>query len=222
MAATAIKPVSAAEALADVFDGATVMVGGFGEAGLPLALLEALTAGGATGLTVISNNAGANGDALEGLIDSGHVAKVVCSFPRSAGSIAFEKHYRAGRLGLELVPQGTLAERIRAGGAGVPAFFTPTGAGTTLAEGKETRTLGDADCVLESALRADFALIAARAADPFGNLVYSKAARNFGPIMAAAAKTTVVQVYEAVDEALDPEVIVTPGVLVDRVVEVPR
>jgi 3-oxoadipate CoA-transferase alpha subunit len=221
-AAPTATPRSAAEALADVPDGASVMVGGFGEAGLPLALLDALREQGSRGLTVISNNAGANGDALERLIEAGHVAKVVCSFPRSAGSVAFERRYRAGELELELVAQGTLAERIRAGGAGVPAFFTPTAAGTTLAEGKETRTWGDSPCVLESALEADFALIAARASDPYGNLVYSKAARNFGPIMAAAAKTTVVQVYEALPEALDPEVVVTPGVLVDRVVEVPR
>jgi 3-oxoadipate CoA-transferase, alpha subunit len=213
---------SAAEALAGVFDGATVMVGGFGEAGLPLVLLEALREQGSRGLTLISNNAGANGDGLERLIDAGQVVRVICSFPRSYGSVAFEQRYRAGELGLELVPQGTLAERIRAGGAGVPAFFTPTAAGTTLAEGKETRIWGGAPCVLESALNADFALIAARAADPYGNLVYSKAGRNFGPIMASAARTTIAQVYKALPEALDPEIVVTPGVLVDSVVEVPR
>jgi 3-oxoadipate CoA-transferase alpha subunit len=171
---------------------------------------------------VISNNAGAGDDGLEQLIAAGCVRRVVCSFPRSVGSVAFEQRYRAGETELELVPQGTLAERIRAGGAGVPAFFTPTAAGTALAIGKEERTLAGNPCVLEFALTADFALISARRADRHGNLVYAKAARNFGPIMAAAASTTIVEVREISAEAIDPEIVVTPGVFVDRIVRARR
>ncbi|MDO8210116.1 3-oxoacid CoA-transferase subunit A [Conexibacter sp. CPCC 206217] len=216
----AVLRTDADSAVADVFDGATVMVGGFGLAGLPAVLLDALLDQGARELTVISNNAGAGDDPLEELIASARVRRIICSFPRSVGSVAFEQRYRAGEIELELVPQGTLSERIRAGGSGVPAFFTPTGAGTTLAEGKEERMFDGGPCVLESSLRADFALISAARADAYGNLVYSKAGRNFGPIMAAAASTTIVQVREMAGEPIDPEVVVTPGVFVDRVVEV--
>ena len=207
-------------AVADVFDGATIMIGGFGSAGLPNTLLSALTEQGAGDLTVISNNAGADDDGLERLIAAGRVRRIVCSFPRSTGSVAFERYYRAGGIELELVPQGTLAERIRAGGAGVPAFFTPTGAGTTLAAGKEQRMLDGRPCVLETALTAEFALISARRSDRHGNLVYAKAARNFGPLMAAAARTTIAEVRETASQPIDPEVVVTPGLFVDRIVEV--
>src|SRR5258706_4236288 len=207
-------------ALADVPDGATVMIGGFGNAGMPAALIDALIAQGARNLTIVNNNAG-NGDAgLAALLKAKRVRKILCSFPRQADSWHFDALYRAGEIELELVPQGTLAERIRAAGAGVGGFYTPTAVGTKLAEGKETRRIGDRDYVLEFPIHADFALIQADRADRWGNLTYRKSARNFGPIMAAAAKCTVVQVREIVElGALDPEAVVTPGIFVRRVVK---
>ena len=212
---------SVGAAVADVPDGATVMIGGFGEAGSPVELIHALIDRGATGLTVVSNNTGSGEVGLAALIRAGRVAKAICSYPRTANSTVFPELYRAGRIELELVPQGTLAERIRAGGAGIPAFYTPAGAGTPLAEGKETREFNGREHVLEFGLRADFTLIKARAADTHGNLIYSKTARNFGPPMATAAAVTVAQVEEVVEPgALDPEVIVTPGIFVDRVARV--
>ncbi len=212
---------SAAAALTDVPDGATVMIGGFGNAGMPAELIDALIAQGAKGLTVVNNNAG-NADAgLAALIGAGRVRKIICSFPRQTDSWHFDKAYRAGELELELVPQGTLAERIRAAGAGVGAFYTPTAFGTKLAEGKETRRIGDRDYVLEYPIHADFALIKADRADRWGNLSYRMTARNFGPIMAAAAKCTVAQVRETVALGeLDPEAVVTAGIFVKRVVRI--
>lgn len=207
--------------VADVPDGATVMIGGFGEAGSPIELIHALIDQGARGLTVISNNTGSGEVGLAALLKAGRVAKVVCSFPRTANSTVFPELYRAGKVELELVPQGTLAERIRAGGAGVPAFYTPAAVGTPLAAGKETREFDGQTYLLERWLRADYALIKGRSADPFGNVVYNKTARNFGPIMAMAAKMTVVQVGRVVEAGeIDPEAVVTPGIFVDRVVEV--
>ncbi|MFD1506892.1 3-oxoacid CoA-transferase subunit A [Georgenia yuyongxinii] len=210
-----------AHAVEGIPDGATVMIGGFGTAGQPVELIDALIAQGATDLTVINNNAG-NGDVgLAELIRLGRVRKIVCSFPRQKDSWHFDKRYLAGEIELEVVPQGNLAERIRAAGAGIGAFFTPTGYGTLLAEGKETRRIDGRDYVLEHPIRADFALIKALRADRAGNLVYRKTARNFGPIMAAAATTTIAQVSEVVETgALDPEVVVTPGIYVNRVVQV--
>ncbi len=206
-------------AVEGIRDGATVLVGGFGTAGMPFALLDALIAQGATDLTIVSNNAG-NGDAgLAALIAARRVRKVICSFPRQHDSWHFDRQYRAGEIELEVVPQGNLAERIRAAGAGIGAFFTPTGYGTLLAEGKETRTIDGRDYVLEYPIRADVALIKARAGDRHGNLVYAKTARNFGPIMASAAALTIAQVSEVVPlGALDPECVVTPGIFVSRVV----
>jgi 3-oxoadipate CoA-transferase alpha subunit len=199
------------------------MIGGFGEAGSPIELIHALIDKGVRNLTVISNNTGSGHVGLAALIENGQVAKMICSFPRTAGSTVFPKLYREGKIELELVPQGTLAERIRAGGAGIPAFFTPTSVGTPLAQGKELRRFGDADYVMETALTADFALVKAHKADRYGNLVYSKTARNFGPVMCTAAKTSIVQVRETVElGAIDPEVVVTPGVFVSRVVTVPN
>lgn len=209
-------PVSA---LGEVDDGATVMIGGFGDAGSPVELIDALIERGAGDLTVVSNNAGSGTTGLAALIRAGQVAKIVCSFPKSSDSTAFAELYRAGLIELELVPQGTLAERIRAGGAGIPAFYTPTSAGTDLAASKEHRRFADRECVLEHAIRADVALIKAAIADWHGNLLYTKTARNFSPLMAMAARTTVVQV-EAIAQpgTLDPEHVVTPGIFVDRVV----
>ncbi|MCS5729247.1 3-oxoacid CoA-transferase subunit A [Herbiconiux moechotypicola] len=209
------------EAVAGIEDGSTVMIGGFGRAGQPVELIDALIAQGAGDLTVVSNNAG-NGDlGLAALVGSGRVRKIVCSFPRQSDSYVFDATYRAGEIELELVPQGNLAERIRAAGAGIGAFYTPTGVGTLVAEGKETRTIEGRDYILEYPIRADWALVSAFKADRWGNLVYRKTARNFGPIMAAAARTTVVQVDEVVElGALDPEAVVTPGLFVDRVVAV--
>jgi 3-oxoadipate CoA-transferase, alpha subunit len=206
-------------ALADIPDGATVMIGGFGNAGMPAALIDGLIAQGARDLTIVNNNAG-NADAgLAALIKAKRVRKILCSFPRQADSWHFDALYRAGQIELELVPQGTLAERIRAAGAGIGAFFTPTAYGTLLAQDKETRRIGDRDYVLEYPIHADYALIKAERADRWGNLVYRKSARNFAPIMAAAAKCTVVQVREKVElGALDPELIVTPGIFVKRIV----
>jgi 3-oxoadipate CoA-transferase alpha subunit len=214
---------SALEAVADTPDGATVLVGGFGAAGQPVALIEALLASDARDLTVVSNNAGNGDHGLAALIRDRRVRKIVCSFPRQSDSWHFDAAWRAGEIELELVPQGNLAERIRAAGAGIGAFFTPTGFGTALAEGKETRVIDGRGYVLEYPLRADVALIAAHRADELGNLVYRKTARNFGPIMAAAAARTVVQVDEIVPVgALDPEHVVTPCLYVDRVVRVER
>lgn len=214
---------SALEAVADTPDGATVLIGGFGAAGQPVALIEALLASEARGLTVVSNNAGNGDHGLAALIRDKRVRKIVCSFPRQSDSWHFDAAWRAGEIELELVPQGNLAERIRAAGAGIGAFFTPTGFGTALAEGKETRVIDGRGYVLEYPLRADVALIAAHRADGLGNLVYRKTARNFGPIMAAAAARTVVQVDEIVPVgALDPEHVVTPCLYVDRVVRVER
>ncbi len=209
------------DAVAGIWDGATVMIGGFGAAGQPVELIEALLAAGAADLTVVNNNAG-NGDrGLAALIGAGRVRKVICSFPRQSDSWHFDAKYRAGEIELELVAQGNLAERIRAAGAGIGAFYTPTAFGTPLADGKEQRTIDGRPYVLEYPIRADFALVAAYVADGLGNLVYRKTARNFGPIMAAAAATTVVQVSEIVPiGGLDPENIVTPCIYVDRVVRV--
>ena len=213
--------VSAAQALADVPDGATVLVGGFGGAGMPDVLIEALIAQGARELTLVSNNAGSGETGLAALLKAGRVRKIICSFPRQADSHVFDALYRSGRIELELVPQGNLAERIRAAGAGIGGFFTPTGYGTDLARGKETRRIDGRDHVLEMPIHADFALIKALRGDRWGNLVYRKAARNFGPVMATAARCTVAQVDEVVElGALDPEHIVTPGIFVDRVVAV--
>jgi 3-oxoadipate CoA-transferase alpha subunit len=214
---------AAQDAVAGIRDGATVMIGGFGAAGQPVELVEALIEGGASDLTVVNNNAG-NGDrGLAALIGAGRVRKVICSFPRQADSWHFDARYRAGQIELELVAQGNLAERIRAAGAGIGAFYTPTGVGTPLAGGKEQRTINGRPYVLEFPIRADFALIAAHVADGLGNMVYRKTARNFGPIMAAAAATTVAQVSQIVPVGgLDPENIVTPCIYVDRLVRVAR
>jgi 3-oxoadipate CoA-transferase alpha subunit len=208
-------------ALADVPNGATILIGGFGGAGMPVALIDALIAQGARELTIVNNNAGNGDTGLAALIAAKRVKKILCSFPRQSDSWHFDKAYRAGELELELVPQGTLAERIRAAGAGIGAFYTPTAFGTDLAKGKETRRIGDRDYVLEYPIHADYAIIKADRADRWGNLAYRKTARNFAPIMAAAAKCTVVQVRETVDlGSLDPETIITPGIFVRRVVKV--
>lgn len=210
-------------AVADVHDGATVMIGGFGTAGMPSELIDALIEQGARELTIVNNNAG-NGDiGLAALLKAKRVRKIICSFPRQTDSYVFDALYRAGEIELELVPQGNLAERIRAAGAGIGGFFTPTGYGTKLAEGKETRLIDGKHYVLESPLHADFALIKAFKGDRWGNLVYRKTARNFGPIMASAAKTAIVQVSKVVPLGeLDPENIITPGIFVQRVIEVPQ
>jgi 3-oxoadipate CoA-transferase alpha subunit len=214
-----VRFVGALEAVADTPDGATVLIGGFGSAGQPVELIEALIESGATDLTVVSNNAGNGDHGLAALIREGRVRKMICSFPRQADSWCFDEKYRAGKVELELVPQGNLAERIRAAGAGIGAFFTPTGYGTPLAEGKETREIDGRGYVLEYPLAGDLALVAAHRSDGLGNLVYRKTARNFGPIMAAAASTTVVQVDEVVPVgAIDPEHVITPCLYVDRVV----
>jgi 3-oxoadipate CoA-transferase alpha subunit len=208
-------------ALADVPNGATIMIGGFGGAGMPVALIDALIAQGARELTIVNNNAGNGDTGLAALIAAKRVKKILCSFPRQSDSWHFDKAYRAGEIELELVPQGTLAERIRAAGAGIGAFYTPTAFGTELAKGKETRRIGDRDYVLEYPIHADYALIKADRADRWGNLAYRKTARNFAPIMASAAKCTVVQVRERVElGSLDPETVITPGIFVQRVVKV--
>jgi 3-oxoadipate CoA-transferase alpha subunit len=208
-------------AVSDVRDGATVMISGFGDAGMPHELVDALLAQGATDLTIVSNNAGNGERGIAALLKAGRVRKVVCSFPRQADSHVFDGLYRSGRIELELVPQGNLAERIRAAGAGIGAFFTPTGFGTLLAEGKETRRIDGRDYVLEYPIGADVALVKALYGDRWGNLVYRKTGRNFGPIMASAAKCTIAQVHDIVPlGALDPEAVVTPGIFVRRVVKV--
>ncbi len=212
---------SVATAVADIGDGATVMIGGFGTAGMPSELIDALIGQGARELTLVNNNAGNGETGVAALLKAKRVRKIICSFPRQVDSYVFDALYRSGEIELELVPQGNLAERIRAAGAGIGAFFTPTGYGTLLAEGKETRTIDGRNYVLEYPIRADFALIKAERADRWGNLVYRKTARNFGPIMASAAKCAVAQVREIVPlGALDPEAIVTPGIFVQRVVAI--
>jgi 3-oxoadipate CoA-transferase alpha subunit len=214
---------SAAAAVADVGDGATVMIGGFGNAGMPAELIDALIDQGAKNLTIVNNNAGNGATGIAALLKARRVKKIVCSFPRQTDSWVFDGLYRAGELELELVPQGNLAARIQAAGAGLGAIYTPTGYGTLLAEGKETRRIDGRDYVLEFPIRADFALIKADRGDRWGNLVYRKTARNFGPIMATAAKCAIAQVNRIVELGeLDPEAIVTPGVFVKRVVHVPR
>jgi len=208
------------EAVADVHDGATVMIGGFGNAGMPAALIDALIAQGARDLTIVNNNAGNGDTGLAALLKAKRVRKIICSFPRQSDSHVFDALYRAGEIELELTPQGNLAERIRAAGAGIGGFFTPTGYGTLLAEGTETRLIDGRHYVLESPIHADFALIKALRGDRWGNLVYRKTARNFGPIMAMAAKCAIAQVSEVVELGeLDPEAIVTPGIFVKRVVK---
>jgi len=210
-----------AEAVADIPDGATVLIGGFGLAGQPTELIDALRHHGANDLTVVNNNAGNGDHGLAALLATGHVRKIICSFPRQSDSWVFDDLYRAGRIELEVVPQGNLAERMRAAGAGIGAFFCPTGVGTPLAEGKETRTIDGRDYVLELPIHGDVALIGAHAGDPMGNLVYRKTARNFGPVMATAAAMTIAQVTHVVRVGdLDPEAIVTPGIYVDRIVRV--
>jgi 3-oxoadipate CoA-transferase alpha subunit len=207
----------AAEAVAGIDDGAVIMIGGFGPPGQPVHLIDALLAEGVTDLVVINNNAGAGGEAISRLFGAGRVRKVICSFPKAIGSTVFDELYLAGKIELELVPQGNLAERIRAAGAGIGGFFTKTGYGTELAADKEVRLIDGEHYVFETPLHADFALIRASKADRWGNLVYRKTARNFGPIMAAAAKITIAEVDEVVAlGVLDPENIVTPGIYVDR------
>lgn len=214
---------STSVALEGVADGATILIGGFGTAGQPTELIDALLEQGARDLTVVSNNAGSGDEGLALLLAQGRVRKIICSFPRQADSWHFDKLYRAGKIELELVPQGNLAERLRAAGAGIGGFFTPTGYGTELAAGKETRVMNGKGHVLEFPLHGDLALIKAERGDRWGNLTYRKAARNFGPVMAMAARTTVASVHEVVElGGLDPESVVTPGIHVDRVVCVAR
>lgn len=214
---------SAAEAVRDIFNGATIMIGGFGEAGSPIELIHALIDQGAKNLTVVSNNTGSGHVGLAALIENRQVAKMICSFPRTANSMVFPELYNKGEIELELVPQGTLAERIRAGGAGIPAFYTPASVNTPLAEGKEVRVFNNQEYVLEYGIRADFSLVKAKSGDRYGNLVYNKTARNFGPVMCTAAKNAIVQVMNIVEPGdLDPEIIVTPGIFVKRIVEIPN
>jgi 3-oxoadipate CoA-transferase alpha subunit len=209
------------QAVSGIQDGSTVLIGGFGPAGQPVELIEALIRGGVTDLTVVSNNAGNGRVGLAALLANGQVRKIICSFPRQADSYVFDELYRAGKVELELVPQGNLAERMRAAGAGIGAFYSPTGLGTPLAQGKERRTIDGRDYVLEYPIKGDVALIKAFRADTLGNLVYRKTARNFGPVIATAAETTVVQVSEIVEPGrLDPEVVITPGIFVDRIVKI--
>ncbi len=212
---------TAADAVAQIYDGATVMIGGFGSAGQPAELIDALIAQGARELTIVNNNAGNGDTGLAALLKARRVKKIICSFPRQSDSYEFDALYRAGEIELELVPQGNLACRIQAAGSGLGAVFTPTGYGTLLAEGKETREINGKHYVLEYPISADFALIKAQQGDRWGNLVYRKTARNFGPIMAAAAKVTIAQVSEIVPlGALDPEQVVTPGIFVQQLVAV--
>ncbi len=219
---------SVAEALAGIQDGSTVMIGGFGTAGIPNELIDGLLAQGARDLTVVNNNAGNGDTGLAALLKAGRVRKVICSFPRQADSFVFDELYRSRKIELELVPQGNLAERLRAAGAGVGAFFTPTGFGTELARNadgspKETRRINGKDYVLEYPIHGDVALVKAEAGDRWGNLVYRKAARNFGPVMATAAKRTVATVHEIIELGqMDPETIVTPGIFVSKIVKIER
>jgi 3-oxoadipate CoA-transferase, alpha subunit len=217
----AIVVADADQAVAGIANGSTVLIGGFGPAGQPVELIDALIRSGVKDLTVVNNNAGNGRVGLAALLASGQVSKIICSFPRQVDSYVFDELYRAGKVKLELVPQGNLAERMRAAGAGIGAFFCPTGVGTPLSEGKERRTIDGRDYVLEYPIKGDVALIRAFRADTLGNLVYRKTARNFGPVMAAAAKITVVQVSEIVQPGgIDPEVVVTPGIFVDRIVKI--
>jgi 3-oxoadipate CoA-transferase alpha subunit len=212
---------SVADAVADIPNGATVMIGGFGASGSPVELIHALIDQGATDLTVINNNTGNGEVGLAALIGSGQVKKMICSFPRSSQSRLFPKLYQAGKIELELVPQGTLAERIRAAGAGIPAFYTPTTVGTVLAQGKELREFNGRTYVMEPWLNADFALIKCELADHLGNLTYNKTARNFSPLMCMAATTTIVQTQKLVPAGeIDPEHVITPGIFVNRIIEV--
>ncbi|MAS03964.1 MAG: 3-oxoadipate CoA-transferase [Ahrensia sp.] len=214
---------SPAAAVAGIGDGATVMIGGFGGSGAPIELIHALIDAGPKNLTVINNNAGNGHVGLAALIGQGQVARLICSFPRSADPKVFTDLYLAGKIELEIVPQGTLAERIRAGGAGIPAFYTPAGYGTELAEGKPVAEFDGRSYVQERWLKADFALIKAELGDPLGNLTYRMAARNFNPLMAMAAATTIAQASRIVPAGgIDPEHVVTPGIFVDRVVEIPE
>ena len=214
---------SAKEAVADIFDGAVVLIGGFGEAGSPIELIHALIDHGAKELTVVSNNTGSGHVGLAALIENRQVRKMICSFPRTANSTVFPELYKNGEIELELVPQGTLAERIRAGGAGIPAFFTPSSVNTPLAKGKETRVFNDQTYVMEFAIKGDFSLVKCKTADRYGNLIYNKTARNFGPIMCTAAKITIVQAKKIVEPGeIDAENVVTPGIFVRRIVEIPN
>ena len=217
----AIVVEDADEAVAGIEDGSTVLIGGFGPAGQPVELIDALIRSAVQDLTVVNNNAGNGRVGLAALLANGQVRKIICSFPRQVDSYVFDELYRAGKVELELVPQGNLAERIRAAGAGIGAFFCPTGIGTPLAEGKERRAIDGRDYVLEYPIKGDVALIKAFRADTLGNLVYRKTARNFGPVMATAAKMTAVQVSEIVQPGgLDPEAVITPGIFVDRIVKI--
>ncbi len=212
-----------AQALTDTQDGATVMIGGFGTAGIPNELIDGLIAQGAKDLTIVNNNAGNGDEGLAALLKAARVRKIICSYPRQADSYVFDTLYRSGKVELELVPQGNLAERIRAAGAGIAAFFTPTGYGTDLAKGKEAREINGKHYVLEMPIHADVALIKAERGDRWGNLTYRKAARNFGPVMAMAARKTVATVHEIVElGALDPEHIITPGLFVHQIVRIDR
>lgn len=212
---------SVAEAVSGIFDGATLMISGFGEAGSPIELIHALIDKGAKELTIVSNNTGNGHIGLAALIENKQVRKMICSFPRTAQSVVFPELYRKGEIELELVPQGTLAERIRAGGAGIPAFFTPTSVNTPLAEGKEVREFNGKLYVMEFGLKADFALVKCKTADRYGNLLFNKTARNFGPVMCTAANHTIVQAEKLVELGeIDPEIVVTPGIFVKTVVQV--
>jgi len=211
------------EAVSEIFDGATVMISGFGEAGSPIELIHALIDHGAKNLTVVSNNTGNGHVGLAALIANRQVKKMICSFPRTADSVVFPELYIKGEIELELVPQGTLAERIRAGGAGIPAFFTPTSVNTPLAEGKETREFNGKPYVMEYGIKADFSLVKCKTADRYGNLLFNKTARNFGPVMCMGAKSAIVQASEIVEPGqIDPEIVVTPGIFVNKVVHVPN
>lgn len=212
---------SCAEAVQGIHDGATLMIGGFGEAGSPVELIHALIDQGAKNLTVVSNNTGSGHVGLAALIANGQVSKMICSFPRTANSTVFAELYTAGKIELELVPQGTLAERIRAGGAGIPAFYTPASVNTPLAAGKESRIFDDKEYVLEYGIKADFSLVKCHQADRYGNLIYHATARNFNPIMCAAARTTLVQARSIVEAGqIDPETVITPGIYVKHIVEI--
>jgi len=213
--------ISLSEAVNEIYDGATVMIGGFGEAGSPIELIHALIDQGAKNLTVVSNNTGSGNVGLAALIANKQVKKMICSFPRTANSTVFPELYNTGEIELELVPQGTLAERIRAGGAGIPAFYTPASVHTPLAKGKESRVFKEKEYVLEYGIKADFSLVKCETADRYGNLLYHATARNFGPIMCTAAKVTIIQAKNIVEAGqIDPEIVVTPGIYVNKVVEI--
>lgn len=212
---------STSDAVSEIFDGATIMISGFGEAGSPIELIHSLIDHGAKDLTVVSNNTGSGHVGLAALIENRQVKKMICSFPRTANSFVFPELYNAGEIELELVPQGTLAERIRAGGAGIPAFYTQTSVNTPLADGKEVREFNGKQYVMEYGIKADFSLVKAQTADRYGNLLYNKTARNFGPIMCTAANSTIIQAKQIVEAGqIDPEVVVTPGIFVHKVVHV--